>query len=792
MKVVVVESPAKAKTINKYLGKDYHVIASFGHVRDVPAKNGSVRPDDNFAMDWELDERGEKHMREIAKLAKDADSIVLATDPDREGEAIAWHVFDILKSRLKKMPPVERVVFHEITKTAIINAIQNPRKLNQELIDAYLARRALDYLVGFTLSPVLWRKLPGSRSAGRVQSVALRLICDREDEIDRFKTQEYWTLEASFAAQSGKTFKAKLTHLNAEKLDKFSIANEMSATAALNAVKDLNYLVDTVEKKQVKRHPSAPFTTSTMQQEASRKLGFSASKTMMIAQRLYEGVDVGGETIGLITYMRTDSVSVSNEALTASRQQIETQFGKNYLPDAPRTFKSKAKNAQEAHEAIRPTNLNLTPDKLANTLDKDQLRLYELIWKRMMASQMASALLDQVSVDIKDENKKHNWRATGSTIAFDGFLTLYEEGVDDQNDDDDSKMLPPLKTDDALATKEIKPEQHFTQPPPRYSEASLVKKMEELGIGRPSTYASIIQVLQNRKYVVLDKKQFHPEDRGRIVTAFLKNYFLRYVEFDFTANLEDQLDEISNGTRIWKDVLSQFWDAFNQAINNTKDLSITQVLDTLDRELGNLFFPAQDEQTREKARECPSCQKGRLSLKLGRFGAFISCSNYPECNYKRNISQDNENGSDEQNNASTFTTRNLGVDPKENKEVTVRKGPYGFYLQWGELEGKQKPKRLALPKSMSPESITLDDILGIVALPRELGKHPTLNEMVSVNNGRFGPYVKVGSKFTSLGKDDDVYTITFERALELSDNDKKQPKEKKEKVAPKKSTKGKK
>src|SRR5271168_634578 len=616
MNVVIVESPAKAKTINKYLGRDYKVVASYGHVRDLPSKDGSVRPDDDFAMSWEVDGKSEKHMKAMAEAVRGADRLYLATDPDREGEAISWHINEVLKTRRAlKGVEVKRVVFNEVTRNAITEAFRKPRDIDIELIEAYLARRALDYLVGFTLSPVLWRKLPGSRSAGRVQSVALRLICEREAEIEAFKSREYWTVEVTFATEAGQSFTARLTHLDGKRLERFDLDTEAKARAAADAIlRAPGFGVVEIESRQVRRNPFPPFITSTLQQEASRKLGLSASRTMQIAQRLYEGVDLGGETVGLITYMRTDGVAISGEAIAAARQLIGRDFGARYVPDAPRVYRSPAKNAQEAHEAIRPTDLARKPADVAAYLDRDQRRLYELIWKRTLASQMASALLEQVTVDIADPSGKLQLRATGSVVLFDGFLALYQEDRDDIADEEaEGARLPQMRKGEAVARGEVVPIQHFTQPPPRYSEASLVKKLEELGIGRPSTYASILQVLQDRAYVRLEKRRFLPEDRGRLVTAFLESFFERYVEYNFTADLENQLDDISDGRVDWKALLRDFWRDFSTAVDGTKELTITQVLQALDEALGPHFFPNGD--SGQDPRLCPVCGAGRLSLK---------------------------------------------------------------------------------------------------------------------------------------------------------------------------------
>jgi DNA topoisomerase-1 len=766
MNVVIVESPAKAKTINKYLGKGFKVLASYGHVRDLPPKDGSVRPDEHFAMSWEVDGKAEKRLKEIVQAVKGAQNLYLATDPDREGEAISWHVQEVLRQRRAlKDVDVKRVVFNEVTKSAVLDAFRHPRELNRELVEAYLARRALDYLVGFTLSPVLWRKLPGSRSAGRVQSVALRLICERESEIEAFKPREYWTIEVEFMTPAGERFTARLTHLDGKKLDKFDLGDEASARAAAEKIlRQQSYAVAAIEKKQIRRNPPPPFTTSTLQQEASRKLGFGASRTMRIAQRLYEGVDIAGDTVGLITYMRTDGVTMSNEAIAAARQLIEKQYGERYRPSEPRIYKTQAKNAQEAHEAIRPTDLFGRPEKVARDLEPEQLQLYELIWKRAVASQMSAAVIDQVAVDIASPDKQLQFRATGSTLLFDGFLTLYREDEDDAEVDEENRRLPPLNERDALARGAVDPQQHFTQPPPRYTEASLVKKLEELGIGRPSTYASILQVLQDRKYVRLDKKRFIPEDRGRVVTAFLESFFERYVEYSFTADLENQLDDISDGRISWQKVLENFWRDFSAAVAGTKDLSITQVLDALDEDLGPHFFPA-DGSGRDP-RLCPGCNTGRLGLKLGKFGAFIGCSNYPECRYTRPLAVENGNG--ENGNGEPAQPRELGHDPVSGVPVTLRKGPYGYYVQLGSGEnGGDKPKRVALPKGFSPADLTLDHALKLLSLPREIGRHPEDGKTIIAGIGRFGPYIKHGDEFRSLPAGDDVLSVGLNRAVSL-------------------------
>ena len=765
--VVVVESPAKAKTINKYLGSDYTVLASYGHVRDLPSKNGSVRPDSDFEMDWEIDSRSQKHINDIANAVKKADHLYLATDPDREGEAISWHVQQVLNEKnLLSNVEVKRVVFNEITKNAILDAFDHPREVDTELVEAYLARRALDYLVGFTLSPVLWRKLPGSRSAGRVQSVALRLICERETDIENFIPREYWSVKALFDTAAGKPVTANLTHLNGDKLDKMALADEAAAGQAVQAIEAQNFSVSAIERKQSRRNPPPPFTTSTLQQEAARKLYYSAKRTMQVAQRLYEGINIDGEMVGLITYMRTDGVTMAGEAINACRSHIGSHYGANYVPGSPRVYKTKAKNAQEAHEAIRPTDVSRRPQDMG-MLDDDQRKLYQLIWNRTLASQMESAVLDQVAVDLRPAGRvpgdnEVTLRATGSVIAFDGFLRLYQEGKDDQDDDENERILPDMKEGEALQRKNILPEQHFTQPPPRFSEASLVKRLEELGIGRPSTYASIISVLQDRDYVIIDKRRFIPEDRGRLVTAFLASFFTKYVEYDFTAELEEKLDDISGGRIDWKSVLRDFWKSFNEAVEGTADLRVREVLDTLNDLLGPHFFRANGEGA--DPRQCPNCESGQLSLKLGRYGAFIGCSNYPECKHTRPLAV--PNGDDPASSITDNGPKELGLDTDTGFTVTLRRGPYGFYVQLGEPEGKTKPKRMTLTKDMDPAQIDLQMALALLSLPRDIGPDPETGEMIQAGIGRFGPYIKRGGTYVSL-KEDDVLTIQHNRAVVL-------------------------
>jgi DNA topoisomerase-1 len=783
MKVVVVESPAKAKTINKYLGGDYKVLASFGHVRDLPPKDGSVRPEEDFAISWEVEGRGAQRMKEIAEAAKGAEKLILATDPDREGEAISWHIAQEIKNKknLKDLP-IERVAFNEVTKRAVAEAIANPRKIDQELVDAYLARRALDYLVGFTLSPILWRKMPGSRSAGRVQSVALRIICEREAEIEAFKAREFWTIEVVFKAPDGTLFSARLTHLAGKRLDKFDLPDQQVAEAAAAKVKaGAPFTVANVERKTVKRNPFPPFTTSTLQQEASRKLGFGASQTMKIAQRLYEGVDLGGETVGVITYMRTDGVALSQDAIAAGRKLIGEQYGKEYLPDQPRIYKSAAKNAQEAHEAIRPTDLFRRPEHIKRYLRDDELKLYDLIWKRTLASQMESAELDQVAIDIASKDKQEVLRATGSVVKFDGFLTLYQEDRDDPLEDDDSgRRLPSLKTGDQPVAQEVKPDQHFTQPPPRYSEASLIKRLEELGIGRPSTYTSILQTLEDRQYVRLEKRRLIPEDRGRLVTAFLTSFFERYVQYGFTAGLEEKLDDISGGRAHWKDVLKEFWDDFSRLHQAPEDEisstlpSMSDAVQFLDKGIGKRsvvidalndllaphFFP--DLGNGKNPRQCPACGNGELGIKLAKNGAFIGCSNYPECRYTVPLAVQNAETID----AAAAGPVELGTDPS-GKAITLRKGPYGHYVQLGEAENGEKPKRVSIPKGIEPNDMDLERAQQLLSLPRTVGTHPETQKPILAGIGRFGPYLQHDGKYKSIPKDDDVLTIGMNRAMEL-------------------------
>ncbi|GHM58959.1 MAG: DNA topoisomerase 1 [Candidatus Mesenet longicola] len=749
MSILVVESPAKAKTISKYLDNKFRVVASFGHVRDLPAKNGSVDPNSDFAVKYEIIDKAEKYIKELVKAAAKTSAIYLATDPDREGEAIAWHVIEVLKEKKAITDKVQiyRIVFNEITKNAVTEAIKNPRTISMDLVNAQQARRALDYLVGFTLSPLLWRKLPGSKSAGRVQSVALRLICERENEISKFISQEYWSIEAEFLSEKNEVFFALLSHYDNKKLDKLDIKNKQEADDLVDIIKAKQYAIAKVENKQVKRNPPLPFITSSLQQEASNKLGFAVKNTMRIAQNLYEGIDIGGESVGLITYMRTDGFYIADEAINAIKQMINSIFGEKYLPKSARKYTKKVKNAQEAHEAIRPTNITKTPDSIAKFLTAEQLKLYELIWKRTVAGQMESALIDQVTVDVESQDRQVIFHATGSTIAFDGFYKVYQDSKEDE-----STKLPNLKEDESCELKEVISGQHFTQPPPRFNEASLVKKMEEIGIGRPSTYATIISVLQDRGYAALENKRFIPSDRGQIVTIFLTSFFSRYVEYNFTANMEEELDLISNGDIFWKEVLGKFWSPFIQNVDSIKEMENDKILDTV--RTGYLF--PNDIDTK-----CPKCEDGNLRLNIGRTGVFLGCSGYPECKYTREIKDDNNN--DNQDASQSEYPKLLGLDPSSQKEVFIKKGPYGFYVQLG---SESKGKKVSLLKDVDPSSVDLNFGLKMLSLPMIIGHHPETNKEIKIGIGRFGPYIFYDGKYFSLKKKD-VFSVTVDEALSI-------------------------
>ena len=739
MKLVVVESPAKAKTIEKYLGKDYRVLASYGHVRDLPPKDGSVNPDNGFAMEWEAYTDKAKQLKAIADEAKKADALILATDPDREGEAISWHVQEVLQKRKSLPAHVERVTFNAITKSAVTEAMQKPRGLDVDLIDAYRARRALDYLVGFTLSPVLWRKLPGAKSAGRVQSVALRLIVDREREIEAFRPQEYWSVSATMEAD-GTEFLARLVRFKGDKLDRLSIGDECTAQAAKKAVEEGRFTVASVETKPLTRNPPPPFTTSTLQQEAARKLGFAASHTMRIAQGLYED--------GAITYMRTDGVQMADEAISAARRAIAGRYDAGYVPDKPRIYQTKAKNAQEAHEAIRPTDFSR--DKAGSG---DHARLYDLIWKRAMASQMASARLERTTVEMEDGTGQTALRAIGQVVLFPGFLVLYEEGRDDEADED-SRRLPRMSEGDQPHKKSVHAEQHFTQPPPRYSEASLVKKMEELGIGRPSTYAAILQTLKDRDYVTLEKNRFIAQESGRLLTAFLERFFERYVSYDFTAGLEEELDDISGGRAEWQKVLEAFWRDFKPKTAEIMEQKPSDITAALDEFLSPYLFP--DKGDGSDPRLCPACGEGRLALRGGKFGAFIACSNYPECKFTRRFGQGGEEtGAD-------TGPQVLGTDEATGDEISLRTGRFGPYVQQG--EGKEA-KRASIPRDVPQAEIDLDWAKKLLSLPRTIGDHPESGKPITASIGRYGPYLAHDGKYAKLGSTAEVFETGMNAAV---------------------------
>ncbi|SLN58001.1 DNA topoisomerase 1 [Pseudoruegeria aquimaris] len=752
MPVVVVESPAKAKTINKYLGKDYTVLASYGHVRDLPPKDGSVDPEHDFAMKWEVGADSRKHVKAIADALKDDDTLILATDPDREGEAISWHLQEALTKRraIKKSTEVSRVVFNAITKSAVTEAMAHPREVDMELVEAYLARRALDYLVGFNLSPVLWRKLPGARSAGRVQSVCLRLIVEREMEIEAFKPREYWSVKALLKTPRGQEFEARLTVLGGKKLDKYDLDNQSAAELAVHAIESRDLTVQRVEAKPASRNPSPPFMTSTLQQEASRKFGFGARQTMNAAQRLYEA--------GYITYMRTDGIDMAPEAVTAARDAIRDRFGPEYVPAEPRIYKNKAKNAQEAHECIRPTDMTVDASQLAK-LEPDQRRLYDLIWKRTLASQMAGARLERTTVDVGSADQQVQLRATGQVVLFDGFLAVYEEGRDDAAADDDDKRLPQMSEGEPAQKRKVTPDQHFTQPPPRYTEATLVKRMEELGIGRPSTYASIVTTIQDREYVRKEQNRLIPEDKGRIVTIFLLNFFRKYVGYEFTAELEAMLDDVSAGARDYKEVLANFWRDFSAAIAETSELRISEVLDVLDDALAPQLYPPREDGS--DPRICPKCGTGKLHLKSSRTGGFVGCGNYPECTYTRPIAGEGADGDE----------RLLGED--DGDEIWLKAGRFGPYVQRGEATPEnKKPPRASLPRGWSKDDMDLEKALRLLSLPREIGEHPE-GGRITANFGRFGPYLmhqlpdEAKPVYANLKDPADVFEIGMNRAVEL-------------------------
>ena len=778
MNLVIVESPAKAKTINKYLGKNYLVLASYGHIRDLPSKNGSVDPENKFKMLWEVDSFSKKYLKEITDAAEDSDKIILATDPDREGEAIAWHVKEYLISKkILKDKVLERVVFNEITKNAILKAIENPRQIEVPLVQAYLARRALDYLVGFNISPILWTKLPGSKSAGRVQSVALKLITEREHEIEMFNPEEYWSLTSSFTNTNNKNIFSKISLFNEEKIERFTFKNKNEIDKALNVINKSKFKIKDIYSKVHKRNPLAPFTTSTLQQTASGKFGFGASRTMQIAQRLYQGVDIEGETTGLITYMRTDGTQISKEAIVDFRNLIEKNFGKEYLPENPNSYEGKkAKNAQEAHEAIRPTDITRKPSDIKKYVNADQIKLYDLIWSRALSSQMNPAEFYRNSIIISSEDQKINFRANGSIVKFDGFLKVYEVS---ETDEDTKNVLPECKVGEGVNILKMTDEQHFTDPPPRYSEASLVKKMEELGIGRPSTYASIISVLSTRNYVEQINKRFHPTDRGKLISAFLEKLFTKYVDYNFTADLENQLDEITSGKIEWIKVLEDFWKDFYSNINSVKEKRTREVLDLLNDSLGNLIFDRNEHDVID--RKCKLCINGELSLKNSfRGGAFVGCSNYPECKFTRPLSK-----------AKAAAQFNL-AEPKligqneEGKNIYLMNGRFGPYLQYekkiqdkvGNLKKTTKKKKIkkkednnmrnvSIPKGIEVDNVDLTQAKFLCSLPKVLGQNPESGKDIILNSGRFGPYLKCENKSARIENVDEIFSIGINRAITL-------------------------
>ena len=763
MPVVVVESPAKAKTINKYLGDDFKVVASYGHVRDLPAKDGSVDPEQGFDMKWEIGNDSRKHIKAISDALKKDNSLILATDPDREGEAISWHLLEtLLKSKvINKDTPVRRVVFYAITKKAVGDAMQNPRNLDSPLVEAYLARRALDYLVGFKLSPVLWRKLPGSRSAGRVQSVCLRLIVEREMEIEVFNSTEYWSVKTSLLSFHGKNFEARLIILKGQKLGKYDLKDAAQADIAVKAISDNDFKIVSVDSKPSPRNPYAPFMTSTLQQEASRKFGFGARKTMSLAQKLYEA--------GHITYMRTDGIDMAQEAIEATRSTILALYGGEYLPKKPRIYKNRTRNAQEAHECIRPTNPSNRACKL-NLLEADQRKLYDLIWKRTIACQMESAKLERTRVNISSADESIVMRASGQIIKFEGFLKVYDEGKDDSKVEENTNNLPPLSEGEKVEKISIIPEQHFTQPPARYTEATLVKRMEELGIGRPSTYASIVTTIQDREYVKKEQNRLIPEDKGRIVTIFLLNFFKRYIEYDFTAGLEDQLDHISAGELGYKDVLGSFWKDFSTSIEKTSELRIKEVLDVLDEALAPQLYPPRKDGG--NPRICPLCGEGQLHLKTSRSGGFVGCGNYPECRYTRQIRGEQENTSE----------KILGLQGDD--EILLRSGRYGPYVQRGHAtENNPKPPTTSLPKGWSSGDLNLAKAIQLLSLPRQIGTHPEDGEPVEAGIGRYGPFVRHGKLYANLKDAEEVFAIGMNKAIEELTNRKNSNKNRVKKIA---------
>lgn len=761
MKLLIVESPAKAKTINKYLGSDFQVVASYGHVRDLLAKAGSVLPEQDFLIKYEINPKSTRHIKIICDLAKKSECIYLATDPDREGESISWHIVEVLKEK-KIFANFKRIIFNEITKKAVGDALQQPRDINLNLVNAQQARRSLDYLVGFSLSPLLWRKLPGCKSAGRVQSVGLRLICEREEEISKFISQEYWNIHIDMISNKDEIVTAKLIEFDGNKLEKFSITNQSQAQDIVKNIENQQFKVIDITRKQRKKSPPPPFITSSLQQEAAGKLGFTAKKTMTIAQKLYEGIDLNNESTALITYMRTDSVMLSKDFIDETRNFISSSFGNNYLPKQIRAFKSKVKNAQEAHEAIRPININLTPELLLNKIEKDYLKLYELIWQRTVACQMENVILNLESINFASFNQLHVAKATGSTIAFDGFYKVYKEINDEE---ENKKLLPNLSQNEVMQVTNILPKQHFTEPPPRYSEATLVKTLEDLGIGRPSTYATIISVLQERDYVILDQKRFIPQNKGRLVTAFLTAFFKKYVEYDFTAKLEDQLDSIAKGMIGWQETLKNFWTGFNNNVQEIEQYKITDIIPQIETLLSNFLFPAQNDETDHKL--CTLCKVGKLSLKLSKYGAFLACDNYPSCNFTRNIAATFENND---NLPKGKNNKAIGYSDDMQKTIYLKEGPFGWYIQAGEdsTNKNDKPKRVPISViSSSPQDITLETAVKLLALPKVIGLNPNTNKEITIAVGRYGPYLKHDGKFISIPKNYDYLNLSINDCIKI-------------------------
>ncbi len=752
MKLLIVESPAKAKTLSRYLGKDYKVLSSYGHVRSLPSEKDAVQPENDFSITYKILSKSSKVIKSLQDSFKEADKVYLATDPDREGEAIAWHITESMKEKksLSKDLIVERVEFQSITKEAVLKGIANPRKLDDHLVHAQQARQALDYLVGFTLSPVLWRKLPGSRSAGRVQSVALKILCDRENEIDDFIKEEYWSIEAIFLTSDKKDFAAKLNVYNQDKLDKMSVKTEEEAANIVKQIQDLDYAIQGITKKEVKKNPPAPFTTSTLIQEGVRKFGFSAKKTMSVAQTLYEGVSIDGSLIGLITYMRTDSVTLSDGAVSDIRSYIKSTYGNQYLSEKPIVYKTKSKVAQEAHEAIRPNTVDKNPESIKNFLTDEQYKLYSLIWKRTVACQMSKAVYQSTSIEITSKDQKHMFKASGSILVFEGFQKLYKETKDSEE-----QLLPNMSEGMNVTLDDLKHCQHFTQPPPRYTEASLVKRMEELGIGRPSTYPIIISILVDRDYAKIEQKRFVPESRGRLVDTFLSKFFPKYIDYEFTANLEDELDGVADGKKEWKAVLSNFWYPFKEKSEEVLGIKNMEILENIEKSLEKHIFKAEENKNSKK---CTKCNDGTLGLRTSKFGAFIGCSNYPKCDYRRSLFSDDADGDTQE-----VQDNILGIDPTDNKEIFLKKGPYGFYL---EKIIDNKPKRVSLLKSAKTPEISLELASNLMSLPKKLGKHPDNNEEVFVKIGRYGPYLECNKKFYSL-KTLDKIDIDLDEAIEI-------------------------